>query len=99
MTRCALCMLCGALANQPLVKMPPVGHRRLRRTPRSAPEVYLNLATTMSKVQITPMKTNAVNPIRIHCSGVRCFQLISGLVLPAFSTPLAISFLQWLSMP
>lgn len=30
----------------------------------------------MSKVQITLTMTNAVNPIRIHCSGVRCFQLI-----------------------
>src|ERR1700751_4229440 len=45
----------------------------------TSPEVYLNLATTMSKVQITPTRTNAVNPIRIHCSGVRCFQIISGL--------------------
>ena len=30
------------------------------------PEVYLNLATAMSKVQITPTRTNTVNPIRIH---------------------------------
>jgi len=31
---------------------------------------------TMSKVQITLTRTNAVKPIRIHCSGVRCFQII-----------------------
>ena len=30
----------------------------------------------MSKVQITPTRTNAVNPMRIHCSTVRCFKLI-----------------------
>jgi hypothetical protein len=47
--------------------------------PRGVPEVYLNLATTMSNVQITPTRMNAVKPIRIHCSGVRCFQIISGL--------------------
>ena len=52
---------------------------------------YLNLATTMSKVQITPTRTSAVNPIRIHCSGVRCFQLISGLARP-FPSPLVILF-------
>lgn len=45
----------------------------------TSPEVYLNLATTMSKLQVTPTRTNAVKPIRIHCSGVRCFQIISGL--------------------
>jgi hypothetical protein len=32
----------------------------------TSPEVYLDLATTMSKVQITPTRTNAVKPIRIH---------------------------------
>src|SRR4029077_3973667 len=42
--------------------------------PRGVPVVYLNLATTMSKVQITPTRTNAVKPIRIHCSGVQCFR-------------------------
>jgi hypothetical protein len=52
--------------------------------PRGVPEVYLNLATTMSKVQITPTRTNTVKPIRIHCSGVRCFQIIWGL---AFGQP------------
>jgi hypothetical protein len=33
----------------------------------------------MSNVQITPTRTNTVKPIRIHRSGVRCFQIISGL--------------------
>jgi cytolysin (calcineurin-like family phosphatase) len=33
----------------------------------------------MSKVQITPTRTNTVKPIRIHQSGVRCFLIISGL--------------------
>jgi len=46
---------------------------------RGVPEVYRSLATMMIKVQITPTRTNAVKPIRIHCSGVRCFQIISGL--------------------
>ena len=46
---------------------------------RGVPEVYRSLATMMSKVQITPTRTHAVKPIRIHCSGVRCFQIISGL--------------------
>jgi len=40
---------------------------------------YLNLATVMSRVQITPTRTNAVNPIRIHCSVGRCFKFISVL--------------------
>ena len=52
--------------------------------PRGVPEVYLSLATTMSKVQITPTRTNTVKPIRIHCSGVRCFQIISGLALVGY---------------
>jgi hypothetical protein len=38
----------------------------------------------MSKVQITPTSTKAVNPIRIHCSDVRCFRLISKLTSTQF---------------
>jgi hypothetical protein len=35
-------------------------------SPLGVPDVYLSLATTMSKVQITLTRTNPVKPIRIH---------------------------------
>lgn len=57
--------------------------------PTSPTPPQFNLATTMSKVQNTPTRTNAMNPIRIHCSGVKCIQLISVLALPSAAWPLA----------
>ena len=53
---------------------------RNRPSPSSAalPEVYLDLATTINKVQITLTRTSTVKPIRIRCSGVRGFQFIFG---------------------